>query len=436
MSLTAHVLHFLQETRWTDLPPAVQRQAWRCLLDGMAALIAGTQTPVAHITAAFAAAHFAGGEATILATGVRVSPIGAALANGFAANALDMDDGYRPIKGHPGVCVLPALLAAAECRPLSGADFLTALVLGYEIAIRAGLIRHATATTYHSSGSWGAIAAAAVVGRVFGFDSESLYEAMGAAEYLAPIAPMMKGIDRPNMGKDSTGWGAMVGMTAALLAAQGFTGVHPLFDDTPDPDWVLSLGHRYEILNLYFKPYACCRWTQPAIAAALRLAQAHRLAAEDIAAIRVRTFAAAARLSRAHPTNTEEAQYNLAYPIAAALIDGELGPRQVLPPRLFDPTLLALADRVEVEVEPEYEAVFPARALAEVTLLTIDGRELNSGPAEAPWDASQPPTDEALRGKFLQLTTPVLGAAHAQALAGQIEHFAQEPDARVLVGNG
>lgn len=106
----------------------------------------------------------------------------------------------------------------------------------------------------------------------------------------------------------------------------------------------------------------------------------------------------------------------------------------MLPPRLFDPTLLALADRVEVEVEPGYEAAFPARALAEVTLLTVDGRELNSGPAEATWDASQPPTDEALRVKFLQLTTPVLGAAHAQVLAGQIEHFEQERDARVLVG--
>ncbi|MCS7040805.1 MAG: MmgE/PrpD family protein, partial [Caldilineales bacterium] len=302
-----------------------------------------------------------------------------------------------------------------------------------EIAIRAGLIRHATTTTYHSSGSWGAIAAAAVVGRVFGFDSQLLCEAMGAAEYLAPIAPMMKGIDRPNMGQDSTGWGAMVGMTAALMAAQGFTGVHPLFDDSPNPDWVLSLGHRYEILNLYFKPYACCRWTQPAIAAAIRLARAQRLAAADIAAIRVRTFAAAARLSRAHPTNTEEAQYNLAYPIAAALIDGELGPRQVLPPRLFDPDLLALADRVEVEVEPDYEAAFPARAFADVTLHTRDGRELRSGRTEAPWDASQPPTDEALRAKFLQLTTPVLGAARAQALADRIERFEQEPDARVVV---
>lgn len=431
--MLAHVLHFLQTTRWSDLPPAVQHQARRCLLDGMAALLAGTQTPVARLTAAFAAAHFAGGEATILATGARVSPVGATLANGFAANALDMDDGYRPIKGHPGVCVLPALLAAAECRPLSGADFLTVLVLGYEIAIRAGLIRHATATTYHSSGSWGAIAAAAVVGRVFGFDSQLLCEAMGAAEYLAPIAPMMKGIDRPNMGKDSTGWGAMVGMTAALMAAQGFTGVHPLFDDSPNPDWVLSLGHRYEILNLYFKPYACCRWTQPAIAAAVHLAHAHRLAPEDIVAIRVRTFAAAARLSRAHPANTEEAQYNLAYPIAAALVDGELGPRQVLPPRLFDPALLALADRVEVEVEPDYEAAFPARAFADVTLHTRDGRELRSGRTEAPWDASQPPTDEALRAKFLQLTTPVLGAARAQTLADRIERFEQEPDARVVV---
>jgi trimethylamine:corrinoid methyltransferase-like protein len=90
-------------------------------------------------------------------------------------------------------------------------------------------------------------------------------------------------------------------------------------------------------------------------AGALEIAHQNSVAPNDISRICVHTFVAAVKLSRAHPRNTEQAQYNLAYPVAAALIDGELGPRQVLPPRIHDGAVLALADRVEAEVAPEYE---------------------------------------------------------------------------------
>ena len=84
----------------------------------------------------------------------------------------------------------------------------------------------------------------------------------------------------------------------------------------------------------------------------------------------MRTFEAATRLPNGHPRDTEEAQYNLAFPVAAALLDGEVGPGQVLPPRLHDPELLALLDRVSTEVAPEFEAEFPAKAPAEVIVET------------------------------------------------------------------
>ncbi len=420
MSLNDHVLDFILHTTWADLPAAVQHQARRCLLDLTAATLAGTQTPVARIMAEFALAQCKGEEATILGSGRRASLIGAALANGFAANALDIDDGYRPVKGHPGVCVLPALLAASEAHPPSGPAFLTALVIGYEIGQRAGLIRHAGAAVYHASGSWGALAAAAAAGRILGLDRQSLYEALGTAEYHAPIAPMMKGIARPDMGKDATGWGGMAGLAAALLAAQGFTGVDPLFADAADPGWVTELGQRWRILDLYFKPYACCRWAQPAIAAVLRIAKQAHFTPAEIAGIHVRTFAAAASLSRDHPRHTEDAQYNLAFPIAAALIDGELGPRQVSPPRLCDPDLLALADRVQVEVAPDYEALFPAQAWAEVTVQTQGGQSWSSGPAQARWEPPDSPTDADLFAKFHWLLDPLLGPDAAAALARHI----------------
>jgi 2-methylcitrate dehydratase PrpD len=93
----------------------------------------------------------------------------------------------------------------------------------------------------------------------------------------------------------------------------------------------------------------------------------------------VRTFAAATALTLKPPANSEEAQYNLAFPLAMALIDGAVGPAQVLPPRIFDRDILDLAGRMEVEVTQEFKALFPAKAVATVEITTRDGRRFDSG---------------------------------------------------------
>ncbi|UCG14183.1 MAG: MmgE/PrpD family protein [Deltaproteobacteria bacterium] len=421
-SLTNKVLQFVLNTELEQVPARVTHQAKRCLLDTLGALLAGGETRVARSVSSFAAKYFKGDEATTLVSGERVSSMGAALANGFACNALDIDDGYRLVKGHPGACLLPVLLAASEtARRTTGSDFLTALIVGYEVAIRAGLIRHALYQTYHSSGSWGAIGGAAVAGRILGLNENTLRDALGTAEYHAPIGPMMKCIEKPSMVKDSIGWGNMVAMASVLLAQEGFTGIEPLFDEAPDEDWIEGLGREFLILNLYFKPYAACRWAQPAVAGALRVVEENELEPQHISHIRVRTFEAAGALSCAHPRNTEEAQYNLAYPVAAALVDGEVGPRQVLPPRIFDPTLLELADKVEVEVATEFEQAFPQRTYAEVVVHTEDDRELVSGPMQPPWEPPHNlPEDADLVEKFTGLAGPVLGVHKAREIVAMI----------------
>ena len=394
-------------------------------MDTLGALLAGAKTPVGRMMANVAAMQYSGSEATILADGRKVSAAGAALANGFAGNALDIDDGYRMTKGHPGACALPPVLAAAEiASSCNGEQFLTGLLVAYELGIRAGLIRHATYEIYHSSGSWGAIAGAAAVGRMIGLTPDKLFHAMGCAEYHAPIAPMMKGIDTPSMGKDSIGWGCMVGVMSAIMARNGFTGIIPLFDDTPESDWVENLGKSWEILNLYFKPYAACRWGQPAVAGALSIIRKNRIEPDQIKNIEVKTFAAAARLTNDYPRNTEEAQYNLAYPVAAALLDGEVGPVQVLPPRLYDRRLLQLLDRVTMAVSPEYEAAFPRKTIAEVTITTSDDSKYNSGPVEAIWEPPDTlPGDKELENKFLWLAGPVVGKDNAEELLNLIWEF-------------
>jgi 2-methylcitrate dehydratase PrpD len=439
MNSNQRVVTFALDTKWNDLPEVVQHQSKRALLDNLGVLVAGGITPASKITRALVEDQFAGNNSkaacTVVSTGKKVSAVGAALANGIAANGLDMDDGYKAAKGHPGAALLPVLLAATELAiDASGRDFLTALVVGYELAIRAAMIRHASYTTYHSTGSWGAIGGAAAGGKLLGLDSGQLRHALGIAEYFAPIAPMMKGIDVVAMTKDSIGWGAMVAMSSILLARKGYTGVNPIFADGPGPGLVKGLAGDWLILDLYHKPYACCYWVQAPIAGTLALIEKHRLTPGQINRIRVHSFHEATRLSCAAPGDTEAAQYNLAYGVACAVIKGKVGPSEVTPPAIFDPQTLAFMKKIEPVEDPEIQKGFPANRQARVEITTIDGNVFDSGLVDAPWGVSTDrPTDQDLIEKFQTVTGPVLGKIRAKELQDLIWNLEREPKATRLV---
>jgi len=267
-----------------------------------------------------------------------------------------------------------------------------------------------------------------------GLKATTLRHAMGTAEYHAPIAPMMKGIEKPSMGKDSIGWGAMVGMLSVLMAREGFTGIEPLFSDAPHPEWIENLGHDWQIFNLYFKPYAACRWAQPAVDGALKIKAENGILLTEIKSIRIRSFEAACALSTQPPANTEEAQYNMAYPVAVALIDGLVGPRQVLPPRIFAPDVLELLPKISTEVGQDCEIAFPAKTYAEVVIETSGGETFTSGRMEPRWEPPDTlPTDDELEAKFRWLASPVLGGSRCDHLISTIWNFDEHPEARTLI---
>jgi hypothetical protein len=273
--------------------------------------------------------QFGGDQATIMVSGERVSAAGAALANGFFGNALDIDDGYRNVKGHPGACALPPVLAAAElageCSGL-GISHRPGGRLRTGHPGRGDPPRHLQA--YHASGSWGAIAGAAAAGRLLGLsESQTALHAMGAAEYHAPIAPMMKGIDTPFHGQGQHRLGLHGG---GHVGPHGPGRVHrhpPAVRRRPGPGmggkaWGVSGKSSTSISNPMPPAAGASRpWPAPS-----KSSGNNHLTPDQIRHIRVRTFEAATRLPNGHPRDTEEAQYSLAFPVAAALLDGEVGP--------------------------------------------------------------------------------------------------------------
>jgi 2-methylcitrate dehydratase PrpD len=434
------VIKFIHDLKWHHLPDSVRRQARRCLLDTLGAGIGGSRTKLSKIIHDFAANAFGGKGAYLWLDGREVSPPGAALANGMTIDALDIHDGHPLAKGHAGAAVVPATLATIPLKnsiPITGAELLTTLVVGYEVALRAAIALHATACDYHTSGAWNAIGCAAAAARRLGLTREATRHALGTAEYHGPRSQMMRCIDHPTMLKDGSGWGAMAGVSAAYLAKESFTGAPALtIGDGPAGQYWADLGKEWLICGQYFKPHAVCRWAQPAIEAALTLKQTHRISPDKIKQIRVHTFHEAVRLDIRHPRSTEEAQYSLPFPLAAAFVHGQLGAAELSAAVLTDSEILQLSDRVELVEDDQISARFPAQRFARVIIHTLDKERYDSGEVEARWDAAAPPSDRELLDKFRWLAREVLPDDRSDRLAKtlwQVQDLTEAPELLNLI---
>ncbi|MBA3773142.1 MAG: MmgE/PrpD family protein, partial [Ramlibacter sp.] len=349
------------------------------------------------------------GAARLLLDGRPCSPLGAAWAGAATLDSYDAHDGHALTKGHAGVVLLPALLSLCDAgKRMSRGEFMTCLVMGYEVATRAGIALHATSPNYHCSGAWNALGVTAMACRVLALSPRQIIEALGIADYHAPRGLMMRGVDHPTMVKDGAGAGALAGLQAALLAQSGFTGAPAEILAGDEAPWN-DLGGRWHVLEQYLKPYPVCRWAQPAIEAAVAVQAEHFISAGDIEGIVVETFHEATRLDHPAPETTEQAQYSLPFPLAARLVHGDLGSGRISGEGLRDAQVLRLAQRIRLNQNPVFNGSFPQRRFAQVTMRVKDGREFTSPVCEPRGEPSHPLDKQELMEKFMKLSEPVLG---------------------------
>lgn len=433
----AGAMALARELAFDALPGDVVRQALRCLIDLIGVAAAGARTPAAVIVNAYVSAQMCGRDrqARIIFDGRRAGIAGAAFAGASTIDAIDAHDGHVLTKGHAGVALLPALLAyvdggVAAARHVDGREFITCLVLGYELATRAGIALHATTSDYHCSGAWSALGCAALGGRLMNFDEQRLRAALGIAEYLGPRGQILRVCAEPTMLKDGSGWGAHAGVTAALLAHDGFTGAPALTVERGDaaPLWD-DLGGRWRIREQYFKAYPVCRWAQPAVEAALALRRRHRFDADNIVAIGVESFREAIDLgSRCDtPATTDEAQYNLRFPVTAALVFGRVGPDEIGARGLSDPRIARLLTTFSSSEDRAFSRRFPAERWARVRIVLADGRALVSAPAVARGGPENPLSEQELQSKYREMAEPVLGLRRSARIAALVASLVEDP---------
>ena len=416
---------FLHSANTENIPDEILDMARKWLLDLLGVAAAGTETNMSRIMRNYAFEHFAPGKHKVhmLFDNRLVSPAGAALAGGTTIDALDGHDGHKLTKGHVGCGVLPALFAFTEAERLTDdSSFLASLVVGYEIGTRASIALHRTSADYHTSGAWISIATAALGARIMKLSSNKTREAIGIAEYHGPRSQMMRVIDYPTMVKDGSGWGAMSGVSAAYLAADGFTGAPAVTVEADDvTDLWNDLGHTCRISEQYFKHFPICRWAQPPVQAVLDLRQKYSLVSEDIEKIEISTFHQSKRLAVRSPKTTEQAQYSTAYPTAVAMVRGKVSPEDVMEKSFADPEVMRLTANMSIVENEEYNAAFPAHRISNVTLILKNGKKLVSGDTEAKGDPEVPATLEELNSKFYEYTNQKLGIVRINTLKNEIK---------------
>ena len=429
------VEQFSLRRRAETFPEEVLRKAGLLLLDTLGVAIAAAPMEAGCIAREVAVLLYGAGEssssARMMFDGRRVSMAGAAYAAATQIDNLDGHDGYNPTKGHIGVVVTPALAALAENRPdLSGMEALAATAAGYEIAGRAAISLHATVSDYHTSGAWNALGVAAIAARLRGFEGKQLREALGIAEYHGPRSQMMREIATPTMLHDGSGWGALVGLSSAVLAEHGFTGAPAITVEAPDVahHWD-DLGEFWQILHQYIKPYPICRWAHAAIDAARSLILAHDLKPDQIAKIQVNSFHQAACLFAGMPETTSKAQYSLAFAVAVMAVHRRIGVEHISGAGLADPAVADMLGRISITEVERHSARFPAGRWADVTIRLTDGRELASGDCHARGGPEAPFSTQDVIEKFMQFSVPVLGAERAIAIRDGVFRL-QRPDSR------
>jgi 2-methylcitrate dehydratase PrpD len=386
------------------------------------------------------------GDSAVLGVGARLPAPQAALANGAAAHALEMDDTHQGGSIHLGASVFPAALAAAQLTRASGDAVLRAAIGGYEVAARLAMaLRPAEhyARGFHPTGTCGAFGAAAAAGILFGLDAEGLCGAFGIAGSQA-AGSMEFLTDGAWTKRLHPGWSACAGLHAAALAAAGFRAPASIVegrfgflhahsgDATTAP--LARRGDGFELMQTGIKPHACCRYMQAPIDATLALRAAHGIDPTAVERVEVGLVAAGFPIvcepaeRKRRPRSVVDQQFSLPFGIAVALARGAASPAEFVAETSDDPTVCALMDRVVAVRDAALDAQYPRVWPAWVRIALRDGRWLEEHVTHPLGDPERFPDAATLATKFRTLARRALPDVQVERLAAAVAALPGAPD--------
>lgn len=409
---------YISECEFDDLPYDVINRAKMVMADSIAVIACGAQEKEVKALISKIPIPSALNVATLIGVGIRTEPLKAALINGIAGTFTELDEGNRFARGHPAIHVIPAALAVAEESGLSGKEFITALVLGYEIGARVGTACKLR-SLMQSHGTWGTIGAAASVGKLMGYKKEDLKQIINVSSSLSLATSKRTALEGGTVRNVYAGVSGFFGILAHHLIQSGFTGerdgLRTVFgtvvsDAFSSELMVEELGHRFEIMRNYFKLHACCRYnhaTLDALSSIISGRPGGRILPDEVAMVEVITYSLAAQLSDQNPLNTLAGKFSIPFSVASFIVHGSAGLDSFTPQAIQDPVIRALSQRVTVMEEPEFTAMLPDYRPSKVRVTLIEGTVLEAQALTNKGDAEDPYSQKDLRRKYFELAKRV-----------------------------
>jgi 2-methylcitrate dehydratase PrpD len=430
------IASFVSSTKYSQLPADVLTMARQSLLDWVGSAIRGSIEPPARMFADLAREEGGAPRATALPDGWKTSATWASQINAAASHTMEMDDLHPSAVFHPAAPVMSAAVALGEAVDATGVDLVEAVVVGYEVGVRAGEAAGGTHyDLWHTTATCGTFGAAAAAAKLLKLDPPRIAQALGSAGTQA--AGLWQFLEDGAMSKQlHPAHAAGAGILAAELARRGFTGARAIFEGEkgflaamskqPQPDALTKgLGCDYRMADNSFKKHASCRHTHSAIDAALRVREETEVRAFDLKEILVHVYPAAHDLlDGIEPTTPYAAKFSLPFTVATAMCRGQVGLEDFDDIEAKD--VRDVLPKVRVVRDESLGADYPVKWPARVVVRLNDGRSFGAQVEFPRGDVRNPLTQEELDRKFRTLTDTILTADqqdHLMKASKEIERF-------------
>lgn len=456
-SISQHIAEFAANLSYKAIPKATRENAKYHILDVIGTALAATRFDFAQHALSGLLSVAEGGNNSIIGMGVKLPLRDAALLNGILAHGLDYDDTHPGAIVHPTGSAFPCSLALGEHVDASGKALLTAYALGVEISTRVGVAAHGLmhAMGYHTTGIAGHFGCAVAAGKLFNLSPAKLALAQGLAGSTTSAMSEHRADGAWNK-RMHPGWAAVGGITAASLARGGFVGTRRIYEG---PDGLFrshtggklaevdlaamtgALGDKWYLDEVAIKPYPICHLLHACADAALALKRKHNLQPADIAKVRALLhpdtfhYVCEPAEMRRKPVSDYMAKFSVQFVAAACFVRGKFGFAELETDALNDAQILALAQRVSHDADPESQ--FPKYFSGGVVVTTRDGRELvhmekiNRGAGERAL------TGDEIAAKFMENAQLVISRPRAERLRDAVldlEKLSARELGRLLAG--
>lgn len=451
MHPSAELAAFAAGLQFSDIPDTVVARAEDLFVDWLGSALGGKGArPVEAIAGLASAMGPAGGPSEVLIDRTTTSPYFAAMVNAAASHVVEQDDVHNGSVFHPAAVVFPPVLAVAQALGASGRDLLVAATAGYEVGIRVGeFLGRSHYKIFHTTGTAGSLAAAAAVGRLLGLSPEAMLNGFGSAgTQAAGLWEFLR--DAADSKPLHTAHAAATGLASAYLARDGLTGAKAILEGAQGMGRGMSsdadparlddrLGTRWALAETSFKFHASCRHTHPAADALQKAMRDNGLGMADVARVTTLVHQGAIDVLGpvVEPQTVHQAKFSMGTTLGLIAAYGKAGLVE-FEEGFARPEIADFRRRVEMVLDPEVDAAYPARWIGKVRVATANGRTIEARVDEPKGDPgntlSRAEIDDKVRG--LARFSGAASAGEMQALLPRLWSLARSNRVGPLLSGG